>query len=163
MSSHDFINSEYTVSTDDADKIANVKASLAMNKHVFVFIYMNGCGWCEKSEENWLQFEKIVNKRTDASAFAISKDMLGSFGTLLGDMPQGFPTFRYIHTTVTEYNGGRSIDELTKWMNEHVNNSPTIQMGGGRRRTRRKRSRKHRRRHKTHKKRKIRRSRKSRK
>jgi hypothetical protein len=161
MSSNNFMDSDYTIHTDDADKIANVKASLATNKHLFIFMYMDGCGWCEKSKESWLEFEKIVNQRSDASAFAISNNVLGKFGSLLGDMPQGFPTFRHIHTNVTEYDGGRSLEEFTNWMNKHVKNTPTTLTGGGRRRTRRKKTRKHRKLRKTQ--RKIRKTRRSRK
>ena len=124
MSDHspEFINSEFTVSTNDADKVATVKAALAADTHVFVFIYMDGCGHCMDAEAAWVEFTEEVNddEHPNAEAFAISNTMMKEFGTALGDADvTGFPTFRHVHTgDATDYNGGRSSDELIAWMED---------------------------------------------
>ena len=156
MSSHNdnFINSDNTIHTFDNDKIAKLKAAIATNNHVFVFIYMNGCGHCVAAETAWLEFTKDADKRPNVDAFAISKDI--EVGPAIGDAPIGFPTFRYIYNdNVTEYDGDRSVEEFNKWMNEKL----PSQTGG----RRNKRSRKKRKTRKTRKTRKMRKTRKTRK
>ena len=157
MSEHspEFITSEFTVSTDDADKIAAVKAALAANVHVFVFIYRDGCGHCVAAEAAWVVFTKEVNKRSNVAAFAVSSAMMGKFGTALGDAKvSGVPTFRCVHDgKATDYNGGRSVSELIEWMD-----GATPSQTGGRRK---KGSRKRRKTRKARKKRKTRKTRKT--
>ncbi len=128
--SPEFITSEFTVSTDDADKVAAVKAALAANVHVFVFIYMDNCGHCMAAEAAWVEFTKEVNKRSNAEAFAVSSAMMGEFGTALGDAKvSGVPTFRCVHNgKATDYNGGRSVSDLIGWMDGTTHSQP--QSGG---------------------------------
>jgi hypothetical protein len=131
MSGHspEFINSEFSVSTNDADKVAAVKAALAANDHVFVFIYMDGCGHCVAAEAAWVDFTKEANNRSNAAAFAVSSAMMGSFGSALGDAPTGFPTFRCVHNgKATDYNGGRSVSDLIGWMDGTI---PSQTQSGG--------------------------------
>lgn len=154
MSSHNdkFINSDNTIHTVDDDKIAKLKAAIATNNHVFVFIYMDGCGHCVASETAWLEFTQEADKHTNVDAFAISKDMMGAFGSALGDVATGFPTFRYIYNdNISEYDGGRSVDEFNKWMNEKLPSQT-----GGRRNKRIRKKRKTRKMRKTRKTRKTR-------
>ena len=128
--SPEFINSEFSVSTNDADKVAAVKAALAANDNVFVFIYMDGCGHCVAAEAAWVDFTAEANNRPNVAAFAVSNAMMEEFKTepepalgevetknVLGDAPAGFPTFRYVHNSnEIDYNGGRSVPELIQWM-----------------------------------------------
>jgi hypothetical protein len=132
MSGHspEFIDSEFTVSTNDANKVATVKAAIAANDHVFVFIYMDGCGHCVAAEAAWVKFTSEANNRPNVAAFAVSNAMMEEFKTepepalgevetknVLGDAPAGFPTFRYVHNSnEIDYNGGRSVLELIQWM-----------------------------------------------
>jgi len=120
MSPHNdnFISSENTIHTSaDLDKIANLKAAIAANNHVFVFIYMDGCGHCFNAEDAWVEFTNDDSIPQNASAFAVSNAMMEVFGSALGDVATGFPTFRYIHNgNAVEYNGGRSKDDLIDWM-----------------------------------------------
>jgi hypothetical protein len=131
MSEHspEFITSEFTVSTNNATKVAAVKAALAANVHVFVFIYMDNCGHCMGAEAAWVDFTKEANKRSNAEAFAVSRAVMGEFETALGDVPAGFPTFRCVHNgKVTDYNDGRSVSELIEWMDGTIPSQP--QSGG---------------------------------
>mgnify|MGYP006149732419 CR=1 FL=1 len=123
MSGHspEFIDSEFTVSTNDANKVAAVKAAIAANDHVFVFIYMDGCGHCVAAEAAWVEFTAEANNRPNVAAFAVSYAMMGEFNVetknALGVEPAGFPTFRYVHNSnEIDYNGGRSVPELIQWM-----------------------------------------------
>ena len=132
MSGHspEFIDSEFTVSTNDANKVAAVKAAIAANDHVFVFIYMDGCGHCVAAEAAWVEFTAEANNRPNVAAFAVSNAMMEEFKTepepalgevetknVLGDAAAGFPTFRYVHNSnEIDYNGGRSVPELIEWM-----------------------------------------------
>lgn len=130
MSPHNdnFINSENTIHTpDDQDKIANLKAAVAVNNHVFVFIYMDGCGHCINAEDAWVEFTNDDRIPQNASAFAVSNAMMEVFGSALGDVATGFPTFRYIHNgNAVEYNGGRSKDELIDWMTMRTQVDPPV-------------------------------------
>ena len=132
MSGHspEFINSEFTISTNDANKVAAVKAAIAANDHVFVFIYMDGCGHCVAAEAAWVELTAEANNRPNVAAFAVSNAMMEEFKTepepalgevetknVLGDAAAGFPTFRYVHNSnEIDYNGGRSVPELIEWM-----------------------------------------------
>lgn len=157
MSPHNdnFISSENTIHTndtnDDLDKIANLKAAIAANNHVFVFIYMDGCVHCMNAEDAWVEFTNDDRIPQNASAFAVSNAMMEVFGPVLGDAATGFPTFRYIHNgNADEYNGGRSKDELIDWMTTRTGNKKKIinmRRGG----SRKKRSRKKRKTRKTRK------------
>jgi len=123
-----FINSENTIHTnDDLDNIANLKAAIAANNHVFVFIYMDGCGHCFDAEAAWIDFTNYPKMPQNAAAFAVSNAMMEVFGSALGDAATAFPTFRYIHNgngTAIEYNGGRSKDELIAWMTTQTQVAP---------------------------------------
>ena len=79
MSSHNdnFIDSENTIHmNNDLDKIANLKATFAANNHVFVFIYMDGCGHCVAAEAAWIEFFKEGQQPLNAAAFAVSNAMM---------------------------------------------------------------------------------------
>jgi hypothetical protein len=132
MSGHspEFINSKFTVNTNDADKVSAVKAALAANVHVFVFIYRDGCGHCVAAEAAWVEFTKEVNKRSNVAAFAVSSAMMGKFGTALGDAKvSGVPTFRCVHNgKATDYNGDRSVSDLVGWMDRTI---PSQTQSGG--------------------------------
>jgi hypothetical protein len=90
---------------------------------------MDNCGHCMAAEAAWVEFTKEVNKRSNAEAFAVSSAMMGKFGTALGDVVAGFPTFRCVHKgKATDYNGGRSVSDLIGWMDGTI---PSQTQSGG--------------------------------
>jgi hypothetical protein len=148
MHSPEFINSDFTISSDaDVDKISSAKAAAAANVPMYVFLYMDGCGHCVAAEAAWVTFTKKCADRSDAAAYAVSHAAMGAFGSLFGEVPSGFPTFRHVHAgKVTEYTGDRTTDGFSKWasMTEQSGGRSSRRRRGSRRRrtTKRRRDRK---------------------
>ena len=171
MHSDEFTASANTIaSLTDTAKIESLKSALAKDgAHVFVFLYMEGCGHCVASEAAWLKFTK-----TTAHAFAVCECAFDAFDGALGaTKPQGFPSFLYVRGSASgspgspgspgdpqTYDGERDADAFSAWAKEATG------MTGGRtrrRRTRRRTNRKGRKGKKSRKGKKGRKSRKSRK
>ena len=88
--------------------------------NVFVLIYMNGCGPCEKTKPEWLE---LKNKKWDNSVVAqIDKDVLPDKGLFSLEKISGFPTIRhYLNGKEKDYNEDkRSTQMFEKWINTQL-------------------------------------------
>lgn len=107
-------------------------------KHIFLFIFMNGCGPCEATKPEWKNIEtsKIGEKfKYDENIVVadLEQSLLKSLENL-PKQPSGFPTMYYIT------NGGktcedfdkRDVDSFIEWIESKVENKK-----GGSKKTRR--------------------------
>jgi len=121
-------------------------------KHVFVLIYMEGCGPCNATRPEWTKIENILGQPQQKIKYP---------GVVVADVDQiicnnikhisdlsGFPTMRYISdrgNIVENYENDRSIDAFIKWIDikhgNFVDNTPHMKTAQGGRRRRRRNSR----------------------
>jgi hypothetical protein len=135
---------------NDTDNVNEVIKLINDGKHVFMFIFMEDCGFCDNAKPAWKNLEKLDldnvalvllnQKLLEGESFSGLKD-------LIGKQPLGFPTFKHIHKNkVDEYSGDRDEESLKKWihqkskssMRENVEKHKFSQKGyliGGRKRT----------------------------
>ncbi len=97
------------------------------DKHVFVDFYAPWCGHCKNLEPTWNQLAglfaptpDVIIAKVDASEH---RDIGGRFGV------RGFPTLKLFKAggqvaSPTDYNGGRTIDNLANWLSSQTNIAP---------------------------------------
>jgi hypothetical protein len=101
------------------------------NKHVFVLIYMDGCGPCNATRPEWAKMSHTLKKqylgREDVAIIDINKNVLPLIKSL-GSV-NGFPTMKYITDkgkTVENYEDSgvktkdRSVDSFINWVEEKI-------------------------------------------
>lgn len=109
------------------------------NKHIFLFLYMDGCGPCNQTKETWKDIQKNIKKdfisTTDKSANGVVAEINHVLYNKLenvGEEPNAFPTLRYIKgNTIEEYNGHRTTNAFVEWIESKLGNK---QDGGRKRR-----------------------------
>jgi hypothetical protein len=100
-------------------------------KHVFILIYMEGCGPCNATRPEWSKMthtlQRQYSKNKDIVIIDINKDLLTSIKNV-GNI-NGFPTMKYITNkgnTVENYedspikNKDRSADSFINWVDTKV-------------------------------------------
>lgn len=100
-------------------------------KHVFILIYMEGCGPCNATRPEWSKMahtlQKQYSKNKDVVIIDINKDLLSSVKGV-GSI-NGFPTMKYITNkghTVENYedssikNKDRSADSFINWVETNM-------------------------------------------
>lgn len=106
-------------------------------KHVFILIYMEGCGPCNATRPEWSKMahtlQKQYSKNKDIVIIDINKDLLSSIKGI-GSI-NGFPTMKYITNkghTVENYedssikNKDRSLDSFINWIESKVLNGKIV-------------------------------------
>ena len=96
-------------------------------KHIFVLIYMDGCGPCNATRPEWAKMAHTLKKqysnKNDVAIIDINKNLLPSIKSL-GSV-NGFPTMKYITDqgkTVESYEDSavktkdRSVDSFINWI-----------------------------------------------
>lgn len=139
---------------------------ISNGKHVFVIVYMVGCGPCNSTRPEWEKIEESLDNNSlhnDGLVVAdVDQEMMDNIPNL-GPI-SGFPTMRYFHhngnTLETENyedsaiaDKNRSADSFVQWINtkhpahkkqrhtkKHKNKSVSTLRGGKRRRKRRMRT-----------------------
>ena len=106
-------------------------------KHVFILIYMEGCGPCNAARPDWSKMahtlQKQYSKNKDIVIIDINKDLLSSIKNV-GNV-SGFPTMKYITNkghTIENYedssikNKDRSVDSFINWVESKVLNGKIV-------------------------------------
>jgi hypothetical protein len=104
---------------------------IKVKKHVFILIYMEGCGPCNATRPEWAKMahtlQKQYSKNKDIVIIDINKDLLSSIKGV-GSI-NGFPTMKYITNkgnTVENYedssikNKDRSTDSFINWVESNM-------------------------------------------
>jgi len=113
--------------TSDKDKADEVIELINDGKHVFMFIFMEGCGHCDNAKPAW---HNLKNLDIDDVALVLLNQKLlddtsfSGLKKLIGEQPLGFPTFKHIHKNkVDEYSGDRDEESLKKWIQQKCKTS----------------------------------------
>jgi thiol-disulfide isomerase/thioredoxin len=101
------------------------------NKHVFIIIYMEGCGPCNATRPEWSKMAHTLQKQyannKEIAIIDLNKDLLPLVKNV-GDV-SGFPTMKYITDkghTIESYedsavkNKDRSVDSFINWVESKV-------------------------------------------
>lgn len=113
---------------------------VSQGKHIFVLIYLEGCGPCIATRPEWKKIENVLKDKyksnDDLVVIDVDQTLLEKM-TKLKEQPKGFPTILYITDkgkTSEEYNEKdekifRKIDSFEKWIDSKMKK----QKGGKRR------------------------------
>lgn len=127
----EFLHINSSNNVEEFDKMVND------GKHVFVLIYMEGCGPCNATRPEWTKIKNILGQPQQKIKYP---------GVVIADVDQivcnnikhisslsGFPTMRYISdrgNVVENYENDRSIDAFIKWIDSKhgnfVDNTPSL-------------------------------------
>jgi len=98
--------------TSENEKIEKLKNAISGGKHVFLLIFMNGCGPCNETKPKWHDFESKHKNDNDVVIVDIEQGSLGEVKNLIGKDPSGFPCMRYIKNgNIEEYEDCKNIDK----------------------------------------------------
>lgn len=122
------INSEEDSKT--VDKIIEDKGN-----HVFVLIYMEGCGPCNATRPEWEKLESALSrqyvKKDDLYVLDINKDFLSNIAKI-GNI-DGFPTMKYFNDgNVETYEDSsirkkdRTVDSFMEWIESKVSDVKSV-------------------------------------
>jgi thiol-disulfide isomerase/thioredoxin len=109
----------------DKSKVAKVKADIQAGKHVFMLIYMQGCGPCNATRPEWAKIEAEAKKHTgladDIVIVDVDKDCVPALsGVIEADSIAGFPTLRYINGAFTENYENSSVESKDRTTNSFI-------------------------------------------
>ena len=105
-------------------------------KHVFVLIYMEGCGPCNATRPEWTKIKNILGQPQQKIKYpgvvVVDVDQIVCNNIKHISSLSGFPTMRYISdrgNVVENYENDRSIDSFIKWIDSKhgnfVDNTPS--------------------------------------
>jgi len=105
------------------------------DKHIFLFLYLDGCHPCELTKEPWNNIKNKINSKYLSRDVVIAQINQELFDEIkhVGDKPYGFPTLRYINNhSIEEYNGPRTTNEFVNWISRKLDkNNKNYKMKGG--------------------------------
>ena len=109
-------------------EIERIDEYIKDGKHVFILIFMNGCGPCEATRPEWDKIEKALKnkhvKRDDVVIIDVNKDYLGEIKEV-GSV-DSYPTMKYIKDgKISDFDkGNRDVATFVSWIESKiVNNS----------------------------------------
>jgi thiol-disulfide isomerase/thioredoxin len=87
-----------------------------------VFLYMNGCGWCEKFKPEWDQFSATYGASLAAKGVAVvSYERSDPKSSEYNDYVQGYPTVLLVSSSsdVIVFKGERTSKGLVEFLKEN--------------------------------------------
>jgi thiol-disulfide isomerase/thioredoxin len=121
------INSE-----KDVKKLEILDNFIKNNSHVFILVYMEGCGPCNATRPEWKKLESALkhqyDKKDDLLVIDINKDLLSeTINRKIGNI-DGFPTMKYLkdgnieaYENSTVNKKDRTTDSFINWIESHIN------------------------------------------
>jgi len=123
-------------STKNANSlIKNLNKAIRSNNHVFLFLFMEGCGHCVRTKPEWKKIPGHFHHPHKDVVLAEVDQALFSKLHGVGKEPMGYPCFRYIHgSTIEDYensdmaNKDRTAASFSKWIEKksHMKGGRTI-------------------------------------
>jgi len=127
----------------NAERIETIKKGVADNKHVFLLIYMDGCGPCNETKPRWFEFENKHGHDDDNIVIEdIEQGQIGDIANIIGESPGGFPCMRYIKNgKIEEYEDCANLDKtklrtaesFSEWLKLKTGSHKKNQSGGRKR------------------------------
>ena len=125
---------------NDASAAAQVDDLLKNKKHVFVLVYMDGCGPCNATRPEWSKLDTALRSHAalannpDVVVLEVNKEFLPNIRGI--GQVDGFPTLRYFTNrgaTVEEYedaaiprNKDRTAEAFLKWIEGKITPSSSF-------------------------------------
>lgn len=120
-------------SSNDKNEINKLNSHIKKGKPAFVLIFMEGCGPCNMTRPEWGKLKNVLpNYQKDDNVMIADVDqtVLDQL-TSIKEKPVGFPTMLYIERNqVDNYEGGRTITDFVKWIQEKNGKRKMEQKGG---------------------------------
>lgn len=120
-------------SKSESDKLDKLNKLVENGSHVFLLVYMEGCGPCNATRPEWAKIESALqsnySKNNKVVVVDVNKDVMSQIKHL-GDV-DGFPTIKYMGDggkTVEAYESSsiskkdRSIDSFINWIESKTGN-----------------------------------------
>lgn len=111
----------------DNSNIDVLNNSIKSGKHVFMLIYMNGCGPCNLTRPEWKKIENVLHKNRNNPKYkdvvVVDIDMNYLDKVLLKNKPISFPTMKHIYKKENieeNYEDRRQIDAFMKWIDSKL-------------------------------------------
>jgi thiol-disulfide isomerase/thioredoxin len=113
--------------------IEEINKYIEQGKHVFVLIYMEGCGPCNATRPEWAKIKHILEKKYKNNNEVVIVDVDSRVSSELkhiGDI-DGYPTMKYISKNgnmVEAYENSsiskkdRSVNSFVEWVESKINN-----------------------------------------
>ena len=125
-------------SSNDKESMKKLNHHIKKGKPAFILIYMEGCGPCNATRPEWGKLENVLSSLKNDEGIMVAdvdQSLLDHLDSIK-EKPMGFPTMLYIQGNQSEnYEGGRTITDFVKWIQEK-NGKGDKQNGGGSRRRR---------------------------
>jgi hypothetical protein len=112
-------------SIPDLNNVTNQHNINKLNEHIangkptFLFLYMDGCGPCNTTKEEWANIKSHIPdgfEGNNVMVAQVNKDLYNSLKGV-GSDPLAFPTLRYIEgSDIEEYESGRTAEALAGWI-----------------------------------------------
>jgi len=110
--------------------IENFNNDLGSGKHIFLFLFMDGCGPCNQAKPQWKKMQKMFKNshgnREDVVVAAINQKLFEKLNNA-GKEPMGYPCLRYIKgPSVEEYedssiqNKDRTTESFINWIESKI-------------------------------------------
>ena len=122
-------------------KSKKVDDMIKQKKHVFIMIYMEGCGPCNAARPEWAKMSHALkgqySNNKDIAIIDLNKDLLSQVKGV-GSV-EGFPTMKYItdqgHTVETYEdsavkNKDRSADSFINWVESKILKGKVVSLSG---------------------------------
>jgi hypothetical protein len=112
------------------NEIENFNNDIGSGKHIFLFLFMDGCGPCNETKPKWKKIQKMIKNsngnRDDVVVAAINQKLFQNLESA-GKEPMGYPCLRYIKgPSVEEYedckiqNKDRSTESFINWIESKI-------------------------------------------
>ena len=106
----------------DKNNTDYINELIQSKKDIFLLIYMEGCGPCNKVRPEWKKIENIFNNKKNKNPNIVIADVeTANMSKIhLTSMPDSFPTIKYISNggkTEENYEKERDVTSLMEWIN----------------------------------------------
>lgn len=121
---------QHLTSKSDAEKINKY---IDDGKHLFVLVYMNGCGPCNATKPHWIgmqmhpKLSEVLSKGNGNVEIAyVERENQDVFKDKLNSI-DGYPSIQYVHRgKKVNYNGERTEDGFLSWMLQMLDDAGPI-------------------------------------
>ena len=119
------------LNASDPDSVKKINDIIKNTKHVFILVYMVGCGPCNATRPEWKKMSQLLENKYLSSDDVAILDLDSKFMNEVkgvGDI-SGFPTMKYISNngnTIESYedsnipNKKRTYDSFVNWIDSKV-------------------------------------------
>jgi hypothetical protein len=128
--------------TNYTESIKKFNEAVSSGKHIFLFLFMDGCGPCNQTKPEWKKIKSVLKNQFPNIVVAEINQTLFDKLHGIGKQPMGYPCLRYIHgSTIEEYENSnihtkdRSTGSFVMWIQSKLANKTRYHRGGSKMKT----------------------------